>query len=292
MPAFRTLDDADLAGKRVLVRVDLNVPMEDGRVTDATRIERVVPTIREIAKRAARSSARPFRPAEGTRREDSACGRSCRAQRRARQQAGEFRRRLHRRRTPKAIAAAMNAGDILLLENTRFHKGEEKNDPRFVTGARRQWRHLRQRCLLGRPPRPCLDRRAWPSSCRPMPAAPCRPSWKPSQSAGLATRRPVMAIVGGAKVSTKIDLLEPRQKVDALAIGGGMANTFLAARGVNVGKSLCEHDLADTAREIDDPRPRRPAARSCCRSTALVAREFKANPENASSRSANVGPTR
>ena len=143
----------------------------------------------------------------------------------------------------------MQDGDVLLLENTRFHKGEEKNDPAFVAGARQARRPLRQRRLLRRPPRPRLDRGPRPSSCRPMPAARCRPSsrrWRPRSA---HPKRPVVAIVGGAKVSSKIDVLEHLvDKVDALVIGGGMANTFLLAKGIAIGKSLAEPDLADTAR--------------------------------------------
>ena len=129
---FRTLDDADVAGKRVLLRVDLNVPTENGRVTDATRIERVAATITEIADKGGKVvPARAFRPAQGRPgRGQFAETRRCRG-RRHHQAAGRLRDRLHRQTADEAIANMKN-GDVLLLENTRFHKGEEKNDPAHV----------------------------------------------------------------------------------------------------------------------------------------------------------------
>ena len=233
MTAFRTLDQADVKGKRVLVRVDLNVPMENGRVTDATRIERVLPTIREIADKGGKvDPARPFRPAEGTRPEGVP-------------EAGRGSGLASTSASPVAFAedcigeaaakavAALKDGDVLLLENTRFHAGEEKNDPAFVkelatlgdlyvndafSAAHRA--HASTEGLA----------RVLPGLCRPHHAGRAR---RPDEGPRGARRGPLVAIVGGAKVSTKIDLLENLvAKVDALVIGGGMANTFLHAMGL------------------------------------------------------------
>jgi hypothetical protein len=187
-------------------------------------------------------------------------------------------RRLRRRDGAPRVFAMKDGDIVLLLENTRFHKGEEEERP----GLHQQLAPMAtsmsttpSRRRTARMPRP----RASPTCCRPMPAAPCRPNsrrWKRAS----AIRPPVVAIVGGAKVSTKIDLLMNLvQKVDALVIGGGMANTFLAARGTDVGKSLCEHDLADTAKQIMIE-----AATAGCAiilpSDGVVAREFKAGAAN------------
>ena len=176
MPNFRTLDHADVNGKRVLVRVDLNVPMENGKVTDATRIERVAPTITEIADKGGKvillaHFGRPKGrdPKESLKPVAAEVARVHQAARSPSPTTASAKR-------PRAAVAAMKPGDMLLLENTRFHKGEEKNDPAFVAAARQARRHLRQRRLLGRAPRARLDRRARATSCRPMPAAPCRPS--------------------------------------------------------------------------------------------------------------------
>ena len=248
---FRTLDDAgDLSGKRVLVRVDLNVPVEDGRVTDATRIERVLPTIRELSEAGAKVIllAHFGRP-NGERNEAFSLaflapvlgdhlGRSVAF---ADDCTGD---------AAAGAVAAMGDGDVLLLENTRFHAGEEKNDPAladamatlgdvFVNDAFSA-AHRAHVSTVGLANRlPAFAGRAMQAELEALDAALGNPE------------RPVMAVVGGAKVSTKLDLLGNLiEKVDRLAIGGGMANTFLAALGVGVGRSLCEHDLTDTARTI------------------------------------------
>ncbi|MBV9705333.1 MAG: phosphoglycerate kinase [Methylobacteriaceae bacterium] len=249
MPSFRTLDDLDPKGKRVLVRVDLNVPMEDGKVTDATRIERVVPTIRELADKGGRvillahfgrpkgpdkeNSLRPVAGAvAGSLGKPVAFAEDC---------VGE---------TAAAAIAQLHDGDVLLLENTRFHKGEEKNDPGFVAELAKlgdvyvndafSAAHRAHASTEGLAHKlPPYAGRAMQAELEALAAALERPA------------RPVVAIVGGAKVSSKLELLGNLvNKVDALVIGGGMANTFLAALGKPVGKSLCEHDLADTARQI------------------------------------------
>ena len=248
--AFRTLDQADVAGKRVLVRVDLNVPMENGKVTDVTRIERVAPTIREIADKGGKvillaHFGRPKGrdPKESLKPVAATVG-ACH------QPAGRLRRRLRRRGAEKAVAA-MKDGDILLLENTRFHKDEEKNDPAFVAKLAKLG-DIYVNDAFSAAHRAHASTEASPASSRPMRAAPCRPSSRRCQGA-RTPKRPVIAIVGGAKVSTKLELLENLiAKVEALVIGGAMANTFLLAQGIKVGKSLAEKDMADTARRIMD----------------------------------------
>ena len=276
MTAFRTLDDADLSAKRVLVRVDLNVPMEDGKVSDTTRIDRILPTIREIADKGGKVVllAHFGRP-KGRDDKNS-----------LRQVVPALTQALGRPVTfvddcigddvAKALTAAKN-GDVLLLENTRFHAGDEKNDPDFV-------RALAANGDLYVNDAFSAAHRAHASTeglAHVLPAYAGRTMQAELEalSAGLDNpARPVMAIVGGAKVSTKLDLLGNLvKKVDILAIGGGMANTFLAARGVDVGKSLCEHDLVGTAREIEE-KAKAAGCEILLPVDALVAREFKAHP--------------
>jgi len=249
MSSFRTLDSADVSGKRVLVRVDLNVPMENGRITDATRIERVAPTITEIAGKSGKVIllAHFGRP-KGRDPKES-----------LRPVAAEVSRIINKHvgfaddcvgaDAEKAIAA-MNNGDILLLENTRFHRQEETNDPAFVE----------QLAKLG----DIFVNDAFSAAHRAhatteglahkLPAYAGRTMQAELEALGKALdhpQRPVIAIVGGAKVSTKLDLLENLiSKVQALVIGGAMANTFIHAQGFGVGKSLAEKDMADTARRI------------------------------------------
>jgi phosphoglycerate kinase len=272
---FRTLDDIDVRSKRVLVRVDLNVPVENGKVADTTRIERVAPTIREIADKGGKAIllshfGRPKGPDPtqslklvapaivAVLKRPIAFAEDC---------IGE-----------KAAAAvnAMKPGDILCLENTRFHPGEERNDPDFVA----------QLAALG----DIFVNDAFSAAHRAHASVEGLGRRLPSY-AGRAMQdelealtkvlqtpvRPLAAIVGGAKVSTKLDLLGSLlAKVDALIIGGGMANTFLAACGHSVGKSLCERNLLQTAHDIMDQ------AKSTGREIvlpvdAVVAREFAAN---------------
>ena len=280
MTAFRTLDDAgSLTGKRVLLRVDVNVPMESGRVTDATRIERVVPTIREIAdqggrvillahfgrpkgKREPKDSLEPVVPAIA-----EALGRpvafteDC---------VGE---------AAKAAVSGLKDGDVLLLENTRYHAGEEKNDPAFVAALAENGDVYVNEAFSA-------AHRAHASTeglAHKLPAFAGRlmQAELDALTKGLeAPKRPVIAIVGGAKVSSKIDLLQNLvAKVDMLVIGGGMANTFLHAQGKAVGKSLCERDLAETATRI-----LKAAEAAKCRVIlpvdAVIARAFEANAAN------------
>jgi phosphoglycerate kinase len=247
--AFRTLDQADVKNKRVLVRLDLNVPTENGKVTDATRIERAAPTITEIADK----GGKVILLSHFGRPKGRDPGQSLKPV------AEEVGRVLKRPVGfaedcigPAAEAAikAMKPGDILCLENTRFYKEEEKNVPDFVaklaalgdiyvndafSAAHRA--HASTEGLAHKLP---------PFAGRSMQA-----ELEALGKALGAPQRPVAAIVGGAKVSTKLDLLGNLiEKVDVLIIGGGMANTFLFAQGKPVGKSLAERDLADTAREV------------------------------------------
>ena len=273
---FRTLDDADVRGKRVLLRIDLNVPMENGKVADATRIERVLPTIREIADKGGKVVllAHFGRPKGGPDAANS-----------LRPVAAAVSELLGRPVAfcPDCIGgvaasaiAAMQDGDVLLLENTRFHKGEEKNDPAFVAELAKLGDHYVNDAFSA-------AHRAHASTegvARLLPACAGRAMQAELDALTLALGAPigpVAAIVGGAKVSTKLDLLgNLMERVDTLIIGGGMANTFLFAQGKNVGKSLCEKELADTARSILGA-----AQAARCRILlpvdATVAKEFKAH---------------
>jgi len=250
MPAFKTLDDADVAGKRVLLRVDLNVPVANGHVTDATRIERVAPTILELSKKGAKVIllAHFGRPKDGPTPEFSLKP-IAHAVAKVIGQNVHFAEDSIGGKAAEAVAKLGN-GDILLLENTRFHKGEEKNDPAYVKALAANGDIYVNDAFSA-------AHRAHASTeglAHVLPAYAGRTMQAELEAleSGLGNpKRPVVAVVGGAKVSSKLDLLGNLvEKVDALVIGGGMANTFLAAQGVKVGKSLCEHDLADTAREI------------------------------------------
>ncbi|WP_075215258.1 phosphoglycerate kinase [Mongoliimonas terrestris] len=279
MSAFKTLDDGDFAGKRVLVRVDLNVPMENGVVTDTTRIDRIVPTIRDLSDRGAKVIllAHFGRPKGERKAEDSlkpvvaplahAVGRPVAF---ADDCVGE---------TAAAAVAMLADGEILLLENTRYHKGEEKNDAGLVAEMAKLGDAYVNDAFSA-------AHRAHASTeglAHALPAYAGRTmeaELTALQKALGTPKRPVLAVVGGAKVSTKIDLLENLvAKVDILVIGGGMANTFLAAQGVNVGKSLCEHDLAETARRILD-KAKADGKEIVLPVDAVIAREFKANAAN------------
>ncbi|GLS19903.1 phosphoglycerate kinase [Labrys miyagiensis] len=249
MSAFRTLDGLNVENKRVLVRVDLNVPMDNGAVTDATRIERVIPTILELSRaRAKVILLAHFGRPKGVDPKESLKPVAAKLAEIAKRPVafaddciGEV--------AEKAVAA-MQPGDILCLENTRFHKGEEKNDPDFVKALAANgdiWvndafsaAHRAHASTEGLGHLlPAYAGRAMQAEIEALSHALDQP------------RRPVVAVVGGAKVSTKLELLGNLvAKVDALIIGGGMANTFLYAQGVGIGKSLAERDLADTARSI------------------------------------------
>jgi phosphoglycerate kinase len=250
MAGFRTLDEADVKGRRVLVRVDLNLPMTDGKVADDTRIRATAPTVDEIVDQGGRVVllAHFGRP-KGSFQEKYSLKPVVPAV------AAVLGRRVGFAEDcvgPKAEAAvaAMRDGGVIILENTRFHQGEEKNDPAFVDQLARlgdlyvndafSAAHRAHASTEGLAHRlPAFAGRSMQAELQALEAALGDP------------KRPVVAIVGGAKVSTKIDLLENLvAKVDALVIGGGMANTFLVAEGIEVGKSLAEPDLADTAKRI------------------------------------------
>jgi phosphoglycerate kinase len=249
MTAFRTLDQAAVKDKRVLVRLDLNVPMENGKVSDATRIERAAPTITELADKGAKvillsHFGRPkgrdlkdsLKPVAATAAEiikrpvafaDDCIGDAA-----------------------EAAIAALKPGKILCLENTRFHAGEEKNDPAFVA-ALAELGDLWVNDAFSAAHRSHASTEGLGHKLPAYAGRGMQAELEALTKALDAPERPVAAIVGGAKVSTKLDLLGNLvAKVNVLIIGGGMANTFLAAQGKAIGKSLAERDLADTARDI------------------------------------------
>ncbi len=273
---WKTLDEMELRGKRVLTRVDINVPVEDGRVTDATRIERIVPTVKDILAH----GGRPILIAHYGRPKGKVVPEmSLRVTLSALEQALG-----HDVTFVETLEAAEGLSDdaagVFLLENIRFHPGEEANDTDF---ARR---------LSGLGDIYCNDafsaaHRAHASTealARMLPA--CAGRLMQAELKALETAlgnpaRPVGAVVGGAKVSTKIELLENLvNRLDVLVIGGGMANTFLAAMGAELGKSLQEPDFFDTARDILAQ-----AGKAGCRvllpSDGLVAREFAEGADHA-----------
>jgi len=249
MKAFRTLDDADVNGKRVLVRVDLNVPMQNGEVTDATRIKAVAATITEIADKGGKVIllAHFGRPKKRDAKDSLAPVAAAAARVIGRPMA--FAEDCIGAVAERAVAA-MQPGDILCLENTRFHDGEAANDPDFVAALARlgdiyvndgfSAAHRANASTEGLAHKlPAYAGRAMQAELEAL------------TKALQAPQRPLAAIVGGAKISTKLELLgNLLGKVETLIIGGGMANTFLAAQGKPVGKSLCEHDLIPTARDI------------------------------------------
>ncbi|MGE0006200.1 MAG: phosphoglycerate kinase [Parvibaculaceae bacterium] len=276
LPAFRTLDQLAASGRRIVVRVDLNVPVENGEVRDATRIERIVPTIGELLDKGAavillahfdrpkgkivpEMSLEPVAPALAR-----ALGRPVTFV------ATDW-------RDGKAVAAARKAepGQCLLMENTRYHPGEEKNDPELAglfaslgdayvndafSAAHRAHASTEGIAHL----LPAYAGRAMEAELRALESALDKP------------KRPLVAVVGGAKVSTKLELLGNLAGIaDVIVIGGGMANTFLAAEGHPVGRSLCEHDLAPAARDVVATAK----SKSCeilLPVDGVVAREFKA----------------
>lgn len=276
MPSFRTIDALDAKGKRVLIRVDLNVPVQDGRVTDATRIVKTAPTIAALAERGARvivlshfgrpkgtrvpamslkPLVEPLSAALGGRR--VAFAEDC---------IGEAAER---------TLASLKNGEVALLENVRFHAGEEANDPSFA----------RALAALG----DAFVNDAFSAAHRAHASTARIASLLPSFAGLLMAEelealgrvlekpeRPLVAVVGGAKVSTKIELLGNLiGKVDTLVLGGGMANTFLNATGLEVGKSLCERDLADLACDII-ARAKHERCTLLLPVDAVIAREFKA----------------
>ena len=274
---WKTLDDMDLTGKRVLVRVDINVPLENGMVSDDTRIRKIAPTVLDILAK----GGRPILVAHFGRPKgkvvldmtlricvpalEAALGRKVRF--------------IETLEAAENLTEEARAADVLLLENIRFHPGEEQNDPSFAARL----------AALGDVY--CNDafsaaHRAHASTealARLLPACAGRLMQAELEALEAALgqpQRPVVAVVGGAKVSTKLALLGNLvEKVDHLVIGGGMANTFLAAQGLKVGTSLCEHEMADTARQI----MAKAQAMGCeilLPTDVVVARAFEAHAEN------------
>ena len=274
---WKTLDDMDLTGKRVLVRVDINVPVENGLVSDDTRIRKIAPTVMDILAK----GGRPILVAHFGRPKgkvvldmtlricvpalEAALGRKVRF--------------IETLEAAENLTEEARAADVLLLENIRFHPGEEQNDPEFAARL----------AALGDVY--CNDafsaaHRAHASTealARLLPACAGRLMQAELEALEAALgqpQRPVVAVVGGAKVSTKLALLGNLvEKVDHLVIGGGMANTFLAAQGLGVGTSLCEHDMAETARQI----MAKAQAMGCeilLPTDVVVARAFEAHAEN------------
>jgi phosphoglycerate kinase len=249
--SFRSLDDADVKGKRVLVRVDLNVPMVDGKVTDATRIEEIAPTVIELADKGGkvillshlnrpkgRDPNHSLRPvaAEVARivKRPVAFAEDCIG--------------------PKAetAVAAMKEGDILCLENTRFHAEEEKNDKDFARKlAALGDMFVEDAFSAAHRAHASITSIVTASGLPAYPGRAMKAELDALEKAFETPEHPVAAIVGGAKISTKLDLLgHLLLKVETLIIGGGMANTFLAAQGKAIGRSLCENNLIPNAREI------------------------------------------
>ncbi|MDQ0503294.1 phosphoglycerate kinase [Xanthobacter agilis] len=275
MIAYRTLDDADLAHKRVLVRVDLNVPMDCGRVTDDTRIKAILPTIRAITQKGGKAVLISHFGRPKGRDESQSLAPLAKALEAQLGHSVAFASDCVGAAAESAIAR-LAAGDVIVLENTRFHAGEEKNAPEFIQAlaslgdvyvndsfSTAHRAHASTAGLAG-----VLPAYAGRSMQGELDAL---------TKALEAPERPVLAVVGGAKVSTKLELLGNLvHKVDILVIAGGMANTFLAAMGHKVGKSLCEHDLGDTARAILEE-----AKTAKCEIVlpvdAVVTKEFKAN---------------
>ena len=286
MSGFRTLDDlGDIAGKVALVRVDLNLPMNGGAVTDTTRVQASAPTILELADAGAKVLllAHFGRP-KGERNSTMSVSMTLDAVEDVLGREVMFIPEVMGPVVEQSIGIFRN-GDIGLLENTRFWAGEEANDPEFAKGIAANGDFYVNDAFSA-------SHRAHASTeglARLLPAYAGRAmekELKALQAALEQPEQPVAAVVGGAKVSSKLAVLENLVgKVQHLIIGGGMANTFLAARGVDVGKSLCEHDLTDTANAIMDK-----ADHAGCTVhlpyDVVVSKEFASNP--ASMRICNV----
>ena len=287
MTSFKTLDDlpADLTGKVVLVRVDLNLPMAEAVVTDDTRVRASAPTILELADRGAKVLllAHFGRP-KGEKVSTLSVSMTLDAVQHVLGREVMFVPEIAGPVVAQSIGI-LQPGDIALLENTRFWKGEEANDPALVAAiAANADLYVNDAFSAAHRAHASTEGLA---HVLPAYAGRAMAAELAALQAALGTpERPVAAVVGGAKVSSKLDVLTHLvTKVDHLIIGGGMANTFLAARGVDVGKSLCEHDLAATAEAIMAA-----ADKAGCTVhlpyDVVVAKEFAANP--ASMRTCNV----
>ena len=247
---LRTLDDIELKGKNVLMRVDVNVPTEGGRVTDLTRLERVAPTVLEVLEK----GGKPILLSHFG-RPDRGFDLNLSNQQVVSALSQVLKHRVHFATscigdTAKSAVETLPEGDVLLLENTRFHAGEKKNDPEFAKALADlgdvfvsdtfSTAHRAHASVVGVAELlPSVAGRLMEEEIRQLERALGTPD------------RPVMAIIGGAKVSSKLMLIENLiQKMDKIVIGGGMANTFLTAQGLPVGQSLCEHELQDIALKI------------------------------------------
>lgn len=279
MVGFKTFDDLDANGKTVLVRVDLNVPMVDGEISDFTRIERIVPTLQELRAKGAKIvllshfgrpkgqavpelSLRPIAAGLAQHLETPV----------------EFVEDCVGIDTQKTVQD-FPVGSIILLENVRYHEGEEANEVSFAEELAKVGDVYVNDAFS-------CSHRAHASTeaiAHILPAFAGRNLEAELTALSSALEdplRPVMAIVGGAKISTKLDLLfNLIEKVDCLVIGGGMANTFLNAKGIDVGVSLCEHDLADTANEILS-KAEKIGCEILLPEFAVLAKEFKAGATN------------
>jgi phosphoglycerate kinase len=286
MPAFRTLDDlGDVQGQRALVRVDLNVPMQDGEVSDDTRLRATLPTVTELAdKNAIVLLLSHFGRPKAQRRPDMSLALLTRPYSAVLGRPVRFIDDCCGDEAIQAVAT-LAPGDVAILENTRFHAGEEENDPALAAAMAELGDFYVDDAFSA-------AHRAHASTegvAHLLPAYAGRAMQAELDALEKALgnpERPVAAVVGGAKVSTKLDVLKNLVgKVDHLIIGGGMANTFLAARGVDVGRSLAEHELSETVLEILDA-----AERAGCTVhlpyDVVVAKEFAPNP--ASLRTSNV----
>ena len=278
MANFRKLEDmGDVTGKVVLVRVDFNLPMHDGVVTEDSRVRASAPTILELAARGAKVLllAHFGRP-KGARVADQSLSLVIGAVEKVLGKEVMFVPEIAGDIVRQAIGILGN-GDIALLENTRFWPGEEKNDPELVKAiAANADFYVNDAFSAAHRAHATTEGLA-----HVLPAFAGRSMQAELEALGKALGnpvKPVAAVVGGAKVSSKLDVLKHLvSKVDHLIIGGGMANTFLAARGVSVGKSLCEHDLADTANAIMEA-----ADKAGCTVhlpyEVVVSKTFEANP--------------
>ncbi|MEM9988588.1 MAG: phosphoglycerate kinase, partial [Pseudomonadota bacterium] len=275
---FKTLDDADVSGKRVFVRVDFNVPLQDGEVADATRLERALPTIQELMDKNAKVILLShFGRPKGQVVPDMSLAPVATAFAKVLGQDVAF---VSETAGPAAQAAidSLADGEVLLLENTRFVAGEEKNDPSFAKAIAAQGA--------------LFVNDAFSAAHRAHATTEGITHFLPSYAgramereliylaqALAAPKRPVMAVVGGAKVSTKLDVLHNLlSKADKIVVGGGMANTFLLAMDIDVGKSLAEPDLAGTAKDIMS----KAAAKGCeilLPKDVVVSKEFAPNPQ-------------
>jgi phosphoglycerate kinase len=274
---FRTLDNLDVAGKRVLVRADLNVPVHDGKISDITRIERLSPTIRELSAKGAKVIVcSHFDRPKGKRVPSMSLAPMAAALEKVLGKRVRFVEDCVGTAAEQAVELLF-PGDVLVLENTRFHAGEESNNPAFAAALARladifvndafstaHRAHASTEAVAHL--LPAYAGRLMQAELEALDAALGNPA------------RPVAAIVGGAKVSTKLELLGNLVgKVDVLIIGGAMANTFLSAQGKDTGKSLQESEMHATARDIL-AKAQAAGCRIVLPTDAVVAREFKPNP--------------